>query len=185
MKRMISNCAKWTMALGLAFGAVACSGDDDGGASTCSFINPASDSWAGSMAAGTYFLRVRGYSGSTTISSYTLTVTVAPNYCGNSNVESGEQCDDGNANANDGCSATCQWETAGTATGMGASFTGSISPVGNVDWYAVVVPSGYSIRAETLTAEPATCSGADTRIRLYASDPVSYTHLTLPTICSV
>jgi len=38
-----------------------------------------------------------------------LAVEVAP-VCGNSEVEEGEECDDGNALAEDGCSATCQNE---------------------------------------------------------------------------
>lgn len=33
--------------------------------------------------------------------------------CGNERVDDGEQCDDGNANSNDGCSSTCQTETTG------------------------------------------------------------------------
>src|SRR3989344_2092134 len=33
--------------------------------------------------------------------------------CGNSVVESGEQCDDGNVVSGDGCSSTCQTEVAG------------------------------------------------------------------------
>jgi cysteine-rich repeat protein len=32
--------------------------------------------------------------------------------CGNAEVEAGEACDDGNVNANDGCSASCQFENA-------------------------------------------------------------------------
>lgn len=35
----------------------------------------------------------------------------APAVCGNSAIESGESCDDGNTTALDGCSATCQTET--------------------------------------------------------------------------
>lgn len=144
--------------------------DDDGGPGLCSRIDPVADSFAANMAAGTYFIRVRGYSASTVVSSYTLTVTVQPNVCGNNAIETSEQCDDGNSTSGDGCSSTCQWETAGTASGMGASFMGSITPAGNVDWYAVTVPAGYSVRAETLTAEPATCSGADTVMRFWQAD---------------
>jgi len=38
--------------------------------------------------------------------------------CGNGQVEAGEQCDDGNAIAGDGCSATCQTEVATPALAM-------------------------------------------------------------------
>jgi cysteine-rich repeat protein len=34
--------------------------------------------------------------------------------CGNGQVETGEQCDDGNTNSNDGCSSTCQTESCPT-----------------------------------------------------------------------
>lgn len=145
--------------------------DDDGGFDTCSRIDPTNDAWAAQMAAGTYFLRVRAYSSASTIPSYTLAVSIASNICGNSNIETGEQCDDGNSLAFDGCSATCQWETAGTAMGAGASFSESISPGRNVDWYAVVVPSGYSIRAETFAPTDGVCSsGNDTVVRLWQAD---------------
>jgi len=39
--------------------------------------------------------------------------------CGNSVVETGEQCDDGNTNSGDGCSATCQTEVPGGGGGAG------------------------------------------------------------------
>ncbi len=42
--------------------------------------------------------------------------------CGNGSPEAGEQCDDGNTTANDGCSATCQTETP-TAPVCGNSMT--------------------------------------------------------------
>ena len=42
--------------------------------------------------------------------------------CGNSILDSGEQCDDGNANSDDGCSATCQYEVC-SETGLVAYWT--------------------------------------------------------------
>jgi len=41
--------------------------------------------------------------------------------CGNHTVESGEQCDDGNTTAGDGCSATCQNEGGGTTNPGGGT----------------------------------------------------------------
>ncbi len=145
--------------------------DDDDGFDTCSRIDPTRDSFAANLTAGTYYLVARAYSASATLASYTLSVMITSNICGNHQIESGEQCDDGNAASNDGCSSTCQWETRGTASGTGASFTDSISPIGNIDWYAVVVPAGYSIRAETFSPSDGMCpSGTDTVIRLWQSN---------------
>lgn len=55
--------------------------------------------------------------------------------CGNSVVESGEECDDGNASDGDGCSATCQTETSGgTASGTtGGTDGGSTGTDGTSD----------------------------------------------------
>lgn len=44
-----------------------------------------------------------------------------PNVCGNGRVEGGEACDDGNASAGDGCSATCLVENGSPCTGGDAS----------------------------------------------------------------
>ncbi len=145
--------------------------DDDDGPGTCSRIDPLRDSFATNLPAGTYFLRVRGWSASTTINSYSLTVSIANNICGNRVIEMGEQCDDGNSAAHDGCSATCQWETAGVAMGMGASFSGSLDPVGNIDWYEIRVPQGHSVAINTYAPTAMMCaSGNDTIIRFWQAD---------------
>jgi cysteine-rich repeat protein len=52
---------------------------------------------------------------------------VTPPVCGNDILESGEQCDDGNTVAEDGCSATCQTET-------------DLCP--NINGYQLTVPEG-------------------------------------------
>lgn len=143
--------------------------DDDDGSGTCSRLDPVRDTYVRTMAAGTYWLRVRGYRSSTQISAYTLTVQITDNYCGNNTIETGETCDDGNTQSGDGCSAMCQWETAGTATGMGGSFSDGISPAGNRDFYQVTVPDGYGISAQTWVASNGSCT-ADTVLRLYAAD---------------
>ena len=143
--------------------------DDDGGNGNCSNINPVADTFAANMAAGTYWLRVRAFSGSAQITSYTVTVQIATNFCGNGVVEAGEQCDDSDQTSGDGCSATCQWETAGTASGAGGAFMGAITPVGNVDFYQLTVPQGSSVRAETFSPTDGAC-GDDTVIRLFQAD---------------
>ena len=45
----------------------------------------------------------------------TETPVTPPSLCGNKKIDKGEECDDGNASSNDGCSATCKLETAGPA----------------------------------------------------------------------
>ncbi|HTJ80710.1 MAG TPA: DVUA0089 family protein, partial [Polyangiaceae bacterium] len=78
----------------------------------------------------------------------------------------GEQCEDGNTTAGDGCSATCQVEAAvcsevepnqsiATATPITASCTdggyGAIAVIGDQDYYAITVPGPAStIRAEVV-----------------------------------
>lgn len=145
--------------------------DDNDGPGLCPRVDARRDVFARALAAGTYFLRVRGKSSSTVLSSYTLTVSVMPNICGNNTVETGEQCDDGNTTAHDGCSSTCQFETRGTAMGTGASFMDAISPVGNRDFFRVVVPAGHAVRAQTFApTSPGCATGVDTVLRFYGSD---------------
>ncbi len=65
------------------------------------------------VTAGTpYYLIVDAWSSSGDPSKgvFELDVKVTPSVCGNGVVEGGEQCDDGAAEAGDGCSATCQLE---------------------------------------------------------------------------
>src|SRR3990170_358016 len=40
--------------------------------------------------------------------------------CGNSKLDAGENCDDGNSSANDGCSVTCQVESGWSCYTLGA-----------------------------------------------------------------
>ena len=63
--------------------------------------------------------------------------------CGNSIIETGEQCDDGNTNSGDGCSSTCQTEVV-TPPGEG----GAPSPVINI----LVDPTEFNIRMARSTA---------------------------------
>ncbi len=143
--------------------------DDDDGPGSCSEISAVRDTFARNLAAGTYFLRVSGY-GSAVLNSYSLRVALSFNICGNNQVETGEVCDDGNTVSNDGCSSVCQWETAGTVMGLSSSFTDSISPMGNIDWFRVDVPAGYALTAETFSSASGDCVLTDTIIRLWAAD---------------
>lgn len=144
--------------------------DDDDGNGSCSDISPIRDLWARALPAGTYYLRVRGYNATTVITSYTLTVSIANSICGNGAIEGPEQCDDGDTTSNDGCSATCMWETAGTITAPGAAISGALTPAGNIDWYQVTVPDGYGLRAEVFAPTEGLCTTTDTVIRLWAAN---------------
>lgn len=61
----------------------------------------------------------------------TINVPVTVNSCGNSSIDTGEQCDDGNTTSSDGCSSTCQIEQRyvdlGTTTSGDRRYNGSIS----------------------------------------------------------
>ncbi|MEO0460186.1 MAG: DUF4215 domain-containing protein [Myxococcota bacterium] len=70
----------------------------------------------------------------------------AANVCGNSVLESGEGCDDGNTTGGDGCSATCRIEDGGACNGDGSGETGSAS-----------CASGICDASE----DPDTCEAAD------------------------
>ena len=144
--------------------------DDDDGVGSCPRITPGIDPFTTDLSAGRYFVRVRAATQTETITGYTVVIDVVDAICGNNAVESGEQCDDGNTTDADGCSSTCQYETSGTAMGMGASFMGAIDPAGNVDYYAVVIAEGDSIKAETFAPTDGQCNSADTVIRLLESD---------------
>jgi cysteine-rich repeat protein len=81
--------------------------DNDDGNASCSLINPGTDLFARNLPVGTYFIRVNENGDDATSQPYLVTVNVAPPGCGDSIVQSGEQCDDGNQNDNDGCTNAC------------------------------------------------------------------------------
>lgn len=67
------------------------------------------------LTAGTYYIELtRSSSTDTDGGDYQLAVTSEVPVCGNSTIEAGETCDDGNTTGGDGCSATCAFETAAT-----------------------------------------------------------------------
>ena len=68
---------------------------------------------------------------------FTGDVVVAAPVCGNSIIETGEQCDDGNTDSGDGCSSTCQTEVVAPPTGEGAA-----APAVNI----AVDPERFNIR---------------------------------------
>ena len=109
--------------------------DDDADTGLCSLINPDRDTGAYNLAAGTYYIEVKGFS-STVAYDYSLRWSVAQScgnaliepgesceggadcgtncrriaVCGNGFIDTGESCDDANTGSWDGCSATCAVE---------------------------------------------------------------------------
>lgn len=143
--------------------------DDDSPAGVCSLISPTRDAFAVNMAAGTYYIQVRGFNNTPSgtvvdYGRYVLSVSVRAPACGNGFNESraAEQCDDANTVAGDGCSATCQVEPLATVMGPGASQTvgGAITPAGNADFVRIdMLAAGY-IAAEIFIPSRGRCDAA-------------------------
>jgi hypothetical protein len=85
--------------------------------------------------------------------------------CGNGFIESGEQCDDGNTNSADGCSATCQTESLWYHDGDGDTYGDPSDSL-----YSVSQPAGYvsnddDCNDNDVNVNPAghdvTCNGVD------------------------
>jgi len=72
----------------------------------------------GTLAAGTYYVRVGSF-GSSNGGNFSLVYNFnMPNVCGNSIIESTEECDDGNIATGDGCNNNCKIENAALITGV-------------------------------------------------------------------
>src|SRR6185436_12742877 len=95
--------------------------------------------------AGTYYLLVAN-DDQMNPATIEVHVTIHNKECGNGAVETGEQCDDGNMAAGDGCGASCQVEALGTLMGPPSSmtFSGSIDPGTQEDYYSITMTApGY------------------------------------------
>jgi cysteine-rich repeat protein len=138
--------------------------------------------------AGTYYIDAYAYSATTAIAGYQLAVKLVAVGCGNAIAEMGEQCDDGNTTAGDGCSATCQLEgtpvmavepnnDAMHATPSGATkgklvvLRGALPAVDAFDFWSFVVPTGQTVTVNAIThttlTDPYSCAqGTDTVLTL-------------------
>jgi len=128
-----------------AAGATVLASDNDSGIGRCArAVAPA-------LAAGNYLVRVKS-GGQSPAFPYRLDVTLIPDVCGDGAVTPGEQCDDGNTAAGDGCSASCQIEldevepndTSAQANGYAPGWVAQVSPSGDVDVVEVSVPGPAS-----------------------------------------
>ena len=154
--------------------------NDDGAMAPCSSISPLTDPEATNLPAGKYTVKVTHYNASKTQGSYVLhTAIVAPG-CGDAIVQAGEQCDDGNTAAGDGCSPTCQLEgnftqeaepndTQGLANALGGAdgFAGAISPVGDLDYFSFEVSVPGSSVTIVVDDGAGKCPGFDSKITLF------------------
>jgi cysteine-rich repeat protein len=151
---------------------------DDGGKAKCSLLSPITTPTASNMAVGKYKVRLE-YTGNTTaIPSYVLKIKVVPPSCGDSVLQPGEQCDDSNAIAGDGCSATCQSEppyeiepngTRATATPQWPGFStwiGAITPLGDHDFYIFTLAASSTVTLTTHAVNDATSCPGDTLLHL-------------------
>ena len=162
-------------------GNVMISSVDDGGIAKCSRISPATTSTAANMAPGKYRVRVE-YSGNTVaVASYVVKIKVVLPSCGDAVIQPGEQCDDGNLAAGDGCGSTCQAEapheiepngTLPTATPQWpgvSNWLGAIYPAGDHDYYTFTLAAAGTVKLTTHTVNnAATCPG-DTLLHLTSS----------------
>jgi cysteine-rich repeat protein len=166
------NTADTGMALGdsnfVALGSKV-SGGPTGTAGNCAAILFPADAFARNLAVGTYYVAV-GNQG-TTGGMVQVDIQVIDATCGDTVVNTGEQCDDGNATGGDGCGATCQIEPIGNAmlpTATPISQAEAINPIGQHDFFRITVTSTVYLRAETFAPDQATgCNtGNDTLIAL-------------------
>ncbi|MEP6675522.1 MAG: DUF4215 domain-containing protein [Ferruginibacter sp.] len=94
-----------------ALAQIACSDD----------ITPATNLFSqveSALSAGTYYVRVASYNGST-YGLFSLEYNLnSSSVCGNGIVESGEECDDANTGNGDGCSSVCKFENTAAIKGV-------------------------------------------------------------------
>lgn len=142
-------------------GATLLTTDDDGGVGSCSSAQ------AGNLALGTYYVRVSASpKAASPTFAYKLLVAITSDVCGDGVITGGEQCDDMNLAAGDGCGVTCQLEitekepndTVANANAYKAKWRAQIAPVGDVDYVAVNIPvAGASLAAEVVDNGTGAC----------------------------
>jgi cysteine-rich repeat protein len=123
----------------------------------CPSIDPAVDGFAAELAGGPHYVQVSAFGSG----AYGLAVQVLEGGCGNRVLEAGrgEQCDDGNAAAADGCSVSCRLELAGTVDPATGPAEGQIQlTLGDSNASARLIAleltePGMSITAETSTGD--------------------------------
>jgi cysteine-rich repeat protein len=150
---------------------------DGGGTGKCAVVT------APGLVPGDYFVEIR--QGSTQPPfGYTLKIDLTVVICGDGVKGPGEQCDDGNTQTGDGCDASCHLETTGetepnnscatangpyTVLGNPVLMGGSITPVGDSDFFGITLLNYADLVLETFDATgPGSCASIDTEISFYA-----------------
>ncbi len=161
--------------------------DTMGGPGNCSLLTPASHPNLSSLTAGKYYVQVESLNIGV-IPSYVVDIKASAPGCGDGVVQlaAGEQCDDNNNVAGDGCSPTCQIEgnyttevesnntqdIANSVDGFGGAVA-AIGAVGDVDFFSVTVTvPGSSIRAEVTDGFMSCPAGFDSKIYLFDPNKV-------------
>jgi len=157
--------------------------NDDGDVGLCSTIDPARESGASRLSAGTYYVRVTAFDSA--IPAYVLRVRYDA-LCGNNQREGVELCDDGNTVDGDTCNAFCRPspvletesnDNVASANGpfpLPMTVKGAINPLGERDMYRFTVPATADVRFELFDASGrASCQDIDTELTLYAADGVT------------
>jgi len=130
----------------------------------CGRIDPTNSAAAIALVGGRYFVAVRSAFTEVVPSYFVHFETSAPG-CGNAVIDSGEQCDDGNQAAGDGCTASCGFELADSLTPPGTDV--SVNPAGDGGYAIIAVDldtPGQSF--EVYTTDGMGACPADTSLEL-------------------
>jgi cysteine-rich repeat protein len=133
----------------------------------CGRIDPVREPGARGLAGGIYYLRARAQPNTSTTTYFIRSRARGPG-CGNGLVEAGEECDDGDLDGGDGCSASCALETAETIRAPGGTV---VLPLERSPSYRAVrleiARAGQSVTA--VTSDGAMGCTVDTRLGLRTS----------------
>lgn len=133
----------------------------------CPHINPSVDPYA-FLTPGLYVLGVGFYGEDTQTFPYSVHIALRPaNACGNGVVETGEQCDDGNLAAGDGCNPQCRIEPRASLSGPATSqsFT-DVAPGDLLHFYEINLSGEAFVEAAVYAPSAPLCAGG--------ADPVLY-----------
>lgn len=142
-------------------GSTVLASDDNGGEQLCA------KAVATGLFPGTYFAKVSAPNAGDT---FAYVLSISQELCGNAMVGSGEQCDDGNTNAGDGCGPNCQFEltesepnnTSMQADSFANPWVAAINPANDIDIISIAVPGPASfLGAQTIDHGTGACTAGN------------------------